>query len=121
MTEAISALHRRHLTGKGNSWIQSPWLVPKAPEKDQTHFSFQDWVCCELQIFFPALSNFPQAARAEILLSELTLWGCCSLMLNFTPEKQTEKSVLAAEVPRGSQGPVCGLLTVGAPQGRLLG
>lgn len=36
-------------------------------------------------------------------------------MLNFTPEKRTESTVLALEEPRSSQGPA-GLLTVGAPR-----
>lgn len=88
-------------------------LVPKAPGKGWTHFSFQEWIQPALQIFFPALPNFIQAAMPRfICLSELTLSGCCGLMLNFIPEKQTETTVLVGEVLCGFQGPAYGLLIV---------
>lgn len=61
----------------------------------------------------------PRLPMRFIRLSELTLWGSCGLMLNFIPEKQTERTVLAVEVSRGPQGPPAyRLLTVGARAGK---
>lgn len=43
-TESISTLQSCHPMGKRNSWPKAPGFVPKAPGKNRTHFSFQEWV-----------------------------------------------------------------------------
>lgn len=71
--------------------------------------------------FLPS-PTFPRLPRLRFIRrSELTLWGCCGLMLNFIPGKQTERTVLALEGPCGLQRPASRLPNVGALDWRALG